>query len=267
MPTTAAPRVLLPRPAGRGTGLRALLEGAGCAVEQHPFVDLVLEDTQALREAAQSLADGRFTHLVLTSPRAVDALLAARPTGPVPAGQEGALRLAVGSGTIVWTVGEGTASALRAAGIEPDLVASGSGAALVDQAPAPSATTRVLLPLSAAAAPTVPEGLTARGHTVETVTAYRPDQPGLPAEVTDGLPAGRYAAIVLTSSMIAERAADLGVHADTAVIAIGRPTEETARARGLSVAARAEDPSDTALARAVLTALDLPVPASPQETS
>lgn len=256
MPSPAAPLVLLPRPAGRGARLRTLLESAGCAVEQHPFVDLVLEDSASLRAAVHDLADGGFTHLVLTSPRAVDALLAA---------QDGPQHLAVGTGTLVWAVGEGTARALREMGLDPDLVATGSGAALVEQAPAPSATTRVLLPLSAAAAPTVPEGLAARGYTVEPVTAYRPEPAELPARVAEGLPVGRYAAIVLTSSMIAARAADLDVHPLTAVIVIGHPTEETARAHGLTVAARAADPSDSALARAVLTALDLPTPASPEE--
>ncbi|MDO5661197.1 MAG: uroporphyrinogen-III synthase [Brachybacterium sp.] len=240
------PRVLIARPPGRGAQLAQLLIEAGCAVEQHPLVDLDLEQGPELADALRALAAGDVDALVLTSRTAVEALVAM-----LPAGVE---NLTIAQAVQVVVVGDGTAAALRDAGREPDVIAAGSGAALVDAMPAPSqhrgGPPRVLFSASAAAAPTVPEGLAARGWEVRTVVAYRPRSLDLPEAAAARLRAGQYAALIATSPMIARRAAELGTPPTTPVVVIGAPTEAAATASGLRVAARAAAPTDAALATA-----------------
>lgn len=185
----------------------------------------------------------------------------------------------VPASTEIIAVGGATTRALHEAGLEVGLVAEGSGAALVGAlrrrqqeeeaaGPAGASTTaapaassapgtapRVLLPASSAAAPTVREGLEGAGMRVDQVDAYHPRHADLPEQVERDLPAGGFDAIVLTSSMIARRAAELGVHPRTAVVVIGRPTQEAAEQAGLRVDTRAEHPDAPSLARAVHLAL------------
>lgn len=235
-----APRpVLVTRPAGRGAKLLGLLRAAGIEAEHHPLIRLVPGAEEDLVAARSLLSGGGCTHLVVTS-RTVAELLGA---------------VTVPTTVEVVAVGEGTAEALRAVGISPGLVAAGSGADLVEQLPVAPAGASVLFPASSAAARTVPEGLRAKGYRVREVTAYRPESLELPSEVRAGLAAGRYGALVLTSAMIARRAAALGVHPSTPVISIGDPTSRAVRAAGLSVARQAAETTDEALVAAVQEAL------------
>lgn len=249
--STARPRVLVPRPVGRAETLLAELRAAGLAAEHQPFFELRLESDSDLRAAVADLAGGAFDWLVLTSAVAVDALLALAP----PAA-EGEPALPVPETTSVAVVGEGTAKAVRRAGLTPDLIAAGSGESLVEQMPAAPGRGRVLLPVSSAAAPTVPEGLAARGWQVQHEIAYRPRALSLDPAVVDGLRTGRYDALLLTSSMIARMASSLPIHLSTRIITIGAPTTATAQEAGLRVDAEAADPSDAALITAVRAALD-----------
>ena len=232
---TAAHPVLVTRPAGRGARLLELLRAAGIAAQHHPLIRLVPGAEEDLAAARSLLTGGGCTHLVVTS-RTVAELL-----GPV----------AVAPTIEVVAVGEGTAEALRTVGIVPGLVAAGSGADLVAQMPAAPAGASVLFPASSAAARTVPEGLRAKGYRVHEVTAYRPESLELPAEVRAGLAAGRFGALVLTSPMIARRAAALGVHRWTPIVSIGDPTSRAMRAAGLSLARQATETTDEALVAAV----------------
>ncbi|WP_394216514.1 uroporphyrinogen-III synthase [Brachybacterium vulturis] len=236
MRAAAAPRpVLVTRPAGRGATLLELLRTAGIEAAHQPLIQLVPAADEELGAARSQLAAGGCTHLVVTS-RTVAELLA-----PVEVAPEVA----------VVAVGEGTAAALRDIGITSELVAAGSGADLVAQMPAAPAGASVLFPASSAAARTVPEGLRAKGYAVREVTAYRPEPVDPPAEVRAGLAAGHYGALVLTSSMIARRAAALGVHPSIPIISIGAPTSRAARAAGLSIARQAAETTDAALLAAV----------------
>ncbi|WP_226985937.1 uroporphyrinogen-III synthase [Brachybacterium sp. FME24] len=239
--------VLVTRPAERGDALMSRLEELGIPVEHRPQIRLVPETGGELASALESLAAGAFTHLVVTSRSAVDAM------GPV----------AVPPATQIVAVGEGTAAALAAAGIPADLVAAGSGAAVVEAMPDADRGASVLFPASAAASATVPEGLAAKGYRVHRVTAYRPELLELPAATIRTLTGGGYAAIVLTSPMIARAAAGIGVHESTAVVTIGAPTSDAARGAGMRVAVQAEEPTDEALARAVQAALASPPGAGP----
>ena len=243
---TARP-VLVTRPAGRGERLVHLLEEAGLVAEHVPLTRLVPSGGRELEAARSELAAGGFTHLVVTSRTAAERLGAARPGAPA---------VHVPAGTEVIAVGEGTAVALARIGVRATQVAEGSGGALVAAMPPAAPGARVLFPASAAASRTVPEGLRATGYEVQEVEAYRPAPLEAPPEVSAGLPSGRYAALVLTSPMIARRAAELGVHPSTAIVTIGEPTSAAVRAAGLAPARQAAEPSDEALLAAVLAALD-----------
>jgi uroporphyrinogen-III synthase len=253
--------VLLPRPAGRGADLIRLLAADGIEVLHHPFVELLPEVGDDLRQALTDLADGAFPWLVVTSPAAVGAL---RST-PEAAIDPGLIPRSTG----VAAVGAGTAHALLAAGIQVDLVAEGSGgAALVDAfPPAPQRGARVLFPASAAASPTVREGLTAKGYAVDQVVAYRP-QPVTPEEdVLADLREGRFDAIVLTSGMITRTVAGVGIHPSTRVVTIGHPTTRAAREAGLEVALMAHHPDDASLAEAVRAVLADPATPCPAHST
>ncbi|WP_114853495.1 uroporphyrinogen-III synthase [Brachybacterium sp. YJGR34] len=238
-PHPVAPRpVLVTRPAGREDELVDRLLELGLEAESHPLVRLVPADGADLDAARDRLVGGGFTELVITSRTAVAALAT-----------DGALQ--VPRGTRVVAVGPGTAAALAAAGVRADLVAGGSGQALVDAMPEAAEGANVLFPASASAARTVPEGLRAKGYTVHEVIAYRSRPVDLPAAAAVALARGGYGAIVLTSPLIAQRAAAHGVHPSTAVVTIGDPTSRAAREAGLRPAGQAEAPTDAALARAV----------------
>jgi uroporphyrinogen-III synthase len=279
-------RVLLPRPEGRGDDLSDLLEIAGYDVVRAPFVRIEPAPAAELAPALERLAGGEYDLLVITSPATVRALVDAEAQsagrGRSAADAEvlaEAPAIRVPASTEIIAVGGATTRALHEAGLEVGMVAEGSGAALVgalrrrqqeDEAagPAGASTTaapaapsapgpapRVLLPASSAAAPTVREGLENAGMRVDQVDAYHPRHADLPEQVERDLPAGGFDAIVLTSSMIARRAAELGVHPRTAVVVIGRPTQEAAEQAGLRVDTRAEHPDAPSLARAVHLAL------------
>lgn len=265
--------VLLPRPLGRGGDLAALLGAQGVRVDHHPLLALTAEDSPALRTALDALAAGRYTHLVVTSRTTVGALLTVRER------QGAAEGIVVPAGTLVIAVGPGTAAELREAGIRVDHVAAGAGAALVTEFPTLASPTptgpsprdgstapaRVLFPASAAAASTVRRGLEALGDMVEKVdqvTAYRPEELTPPPAVAAALRDGDYAAVVLTSPMIARHVAGIGVGPGTAVVTIGAPTTDAAREAGLTVSVQSAAPDDTHLAAAVQQALRGPGPAS-----
>ena len=251
----AAPRpVLVTRPAGRGEQLVHLLAQAGLHAEHVPLTHLVPTRSAELETARAELAAGVFTHLVVTSRTAAECLADDGAT-PVPEGTE------------VVAVGEGTAAALARVGIRATRVADGSGAALVAAMPPAAPGAAVLFPASAAAARTVPEGLRDKGYRVREVEAYRPAPLEAPPAVSAGLPSGRYAAIVLTSPMIARHAAELGVHPSTAIVTIGEPTSAAARTAGLAPACQAAEPSDEALVAAVRAALDAPSATAPDGPS
>ena len=250
MSSAASPRpVLVTRPAGRGGALLSELDQRGIEVVHQPLIRLVPAHGDELDAGLGLLADGAYTHLVVTSRTAAEALAEA----VVPAG------------TAVIAVGEGTARQLRASGHPVSYVAAGSGAALVEEMPSVDGEAAVLFPASAAASRTVPAGLRAKGYRVHEVTAYRPVPVEPPAAIAVALATGAYGAIALTSPMIARRAVALGIHASTPIVTIGEPTSSAVREAGLVVARQAEETTDAALARAVQQVLAAapPAPARP----
>ena len=156
------------------------------------------------------------------------------------------------AGVKVAAVGPGTASALIAAGIRPELVAHpGGGAALA--AAFPSGSGRVLLPGAETSSVEPCAGLAAKGWTVRSVAVYRTVPAELPAEVVEEWP--RFDAFIVTAGSVARAAMAACGRPAPSVIAIGEPAAAAARAAGLEIVAVASAPTSDALATAVHDAI------------
>lgn len=197
-------------------------------------------DDAALRAAVARLGAGDYDWLVLTSSTTVDVLAALGATVP--------------HGTRVAAVGARTGAAARAAGLPVDLVPSDhSAAGLVAEWPGEPGE-RVLLPQSALADETLPEGLGAEGVHVERVVAYGasavPAPGGLAAEVA----AGAFRAVLVTAGSVAARVADEfpEIPETTAIVCIGPRTAGEAEAAGLRVTAQAAERSADAMVDGLL---------------
>jgi uroporphyrinogen III methyltransferase/synthase len=144
----------------------------------------------------------------------------------------------------VAAIGPATADALRAHGIESDVVpaefkAEGLLAALGAE---PMGAMQVLIPRAAAARDVLPAALEQRGATVHVVPAYRTLRSGREAKaLRDALAARRVDAVTFTSSSTVTNfcqalgEADLpAMLAGTTIACIGPITADTARAQGLT---------------------------------
>lgn len=197
------------------TRLRAL----GALVVESPAIELTdPDDDGPLRAAAGAVAS--YDWVLFTSANAVDRFL------PLLRDSRafGTARIAV--------IGPGTAAALGRWHVVPDAVATTSvGEGLLDVLPATPA--RALLPRAATAREVVPDGLRARGWTVDVVDAYR-TRPLRPAAVDAD-------AITFLSSSAVDAYVDAnGVEGVPRVVAcIGPVTAATARERGLDVTVEA----------------------------
>ena len=121
----------------------------------------------------------------------------------------------------------------------------------------------MLIPRSAAAPDTLPDGLRALGWSVEAVDAYTTlpaDAGNIDADIAGNFRAGSYDGAVLTASSQARALPPLlGLPPPTTrVVTIGAPTAATARGQGIAVAAQASSPTPDAIVRALIDALDRP---------
>ncbi|OMH35125.1 uroporphyrinogen-III synthase [Tersicoccus sp. Bi-70] len=171
--------IALTRGPARAGALGAALREAGATVLTVPVIDFAWPaDLGPLDAALAGLRAGRYGWLAVTSATTVTAL-----TRRATAIGTGLPELLTAGAARVAAVGAGTAAALARAGVSVDLVpATGSGAdALLaawpelpgDESSDDETPRAVLLPHSDLAAGTLEAGLTARGWTVNFVTAYR----------------------------------------------------------------------------------------------
>jgi len=261
-PVVSAPldgkRVLLTR-AKQEDAIARALRTAGAQVDALALtVSTPLESAQ-LDEARDRLADGAYAWVVFSSWRAARAVVSALPQ----ARSRGTRIAAVGQATARWVSDH--------AGVNADLTGKGSAAALLECFPAPSSGARpVLIPRSAAAPDTLPDGLRALGWSVEAVDAYTTLPAGtddIPDNIAGNFRAGHYDAAVLTASSQARALPPLlGLPPpSTRVVTIGAPTAATARRLGIAVAAQASSPTPDAIVRALADALDRPTQADAPE--
>lgn len=220
--------------------LDALLADLGAEVVHVPLIEIVDPDDPALDAALVATAAGRYEWVVVTS-------------------QHGAARVGAalaGSTARTAAVGTRTAGVLaeltgRAVDVVPDRQ---TAADLVAAMPDPEPGTRVLAALADRAAPTLVEGLRARGYEVDDVIAYRTR---LRRPTAAELVAVRSAdAVAFASGSAAEAwASAMGTATPAHVVVIGPTTAAAARAAGLTVTAVAAAHTLDGLADAVVVAL------------
>lgn len=261
-PLVSAPlngrRILLTRATPDDAIARAL-RLAGAQVDTLALTVSTPLDSAQLDAARDRLAHGAYAWVVLSSWRAARAVVSGLPR----ARSLGTRIAAVGHATARW-IGDH-------AGVSADLIGAGSAAALLKCFPAPSSGERsVLIPRSAVAPDTLPEGLRALGWSVEAVDAYTtlPASDGdIDADIAGNYRTGYYDAAVLTASSQAHALPPLlGLPPPTTrVVTIGAPTALAARRQGIAVAARSSSPTPDAIVRALIDALDCPVQADAPE--
>jgi len=223
--------VLVTRPDGVRDPLVAELEARGYRVSAVPTVI-----TRPLEVKWPDLR--QFDWIVLTSAAGVAALPAV-PSGPR------------------WSaVGESTARALRARGVEVDLVPEeANGAALAEALPDPAGK-QVLVVRASQADPDLPNGLRRRGARVQEVTAYEtvegPAESA--AELRSALQRPDLTAVVFASGSAVRGFTKLGGTTDLPAVTIGPRTTAVARSAGFRVVAEAAGPSVQQLAAAVTVA-------------
>jgi uroporphyrinogen-III synthase len=233
--------VVVTRAAEQASRLVATLAHLGATVVEVPtiaFVDAP-DGGAALADAVAQI--DRYDWVVLTSTNGVQRFLAA-VGGAAPAG----VRVAV--------VGPGTADAVRAAGVEPDLLPDRfvAEALLEVFPPGPG---RVLLPQASVARPVLADGLRAAGWDVDAVVAYRTvaARPG-PAVLERAAVAD---AVTFTSgSTVTGYLAAAGPDGvPPVVVCIGPVTAAAAEKAGLPVTAVAAEHTIDGLAAAVVGVL------------
>jgi uroporphyrinogen III methyltransferase / synthase len=171
VPRLSGRTVILTQSGPRVRGLVDAMHRMGAETLEVPLTEQTepFGGSSALRTAAGDL--GRYRWIIFTSVNAVSRFM-------------GMLRDARALGaTLVAAVGPATADALRAAGVEPDLVpaehrAAGLVAAFPDFVPLSDDDPErpgnlVLFPAAAQAPSTIPDGLTEKGWDVRRVEAYR----------------------------------------------------------------------------------------------
>lgn len=261
-PVVSAPldgkRILLTRVKQEDAIARALCR-AGAQVDALALtVSTPLESAQ-LDAARDRLADGAYAWVVFSSWRAARAVVSALPQ----ARSRGTRIAAVGAATAQWVSDH--------AGASVDLTGTGSAAALLACFPAPDSGARpILIPRSAVAPDTLPDGLRALGWSVEAIDAYTTapaDVGDCDADIAGNFRAGHYDAAVLTASSQARALPPLlGLPPpETRVVTIGAPTAATARRQGIAVAAQASSPTPEAIVRALTDALARPAQADAPE--
>ena len=229
--------VVVPRSQEQANALSRRLRELGADVIETPTI--AIEPGDAI-EAAELR---NFDWVAMTSPNAVGALFA----GLRDARDLGGVQLAA--------VGPGTADALRARGVEPDLVPTRNNAEGLLESWPDGRGHRVLLPQSSIARPALAVGLRSLGHKVDVVVAYRTTPVDVPAERVEAI--RRADAIAFTSSSTCENfVASAGAGAlPASVIAIGPATAETAAGLGVRVDAIAEPSNLDGLVAAVVATI------------
>ncbi|HKH55467.1 MAG TPA: uroporphyrinogen-III synthase [Propionibacteriaceae bacterium] len=246
-------RVLVPRTRDQAAPMVARLRTYGAHSEEVPTISVEPPRSPLqMEKAVRGLVEGRYEWVAFTS---VNAVRAVREKF-----EEYGLDARAFSGLKVATVGDVTAHALQAWGIEPDLVPSGeqSAAGLAAEFPpyddVLDPINRVFLPRADIATETLAAGLQRLGWEVEDVTAYRTVRAAPPpASVREAIKTGKFDAAVFTSSSTVRNLVGIAgkPHPSTIVAVIGPATAKTCEEHGLRVDVIAAKPSVVELADAL----------------
>jgi uroporphyrinogen III methyltransferase/synthase len=246
-------KVLVPRTKEQAAALSTQLRGYGAVPHEVPTIAVEPPRTpQQMERAIKGLVTGRYEWVAFTSANAVKAVREKF--------EEYGLDARAFAGIKIAAVGEQTAAALRAFGVNPDLVPSGeqSAAGLLEDFPPYDAVfdpiDRVFLPRADIATETLVAGLVELGWEVDDVTAYRTVRAAPPpAEVREAIKGGGFDAVLFTSSSTVRNLVGIAgkPHATTVIACIGPATAKTAEEHGLRVDVLSPEPSVSALAEAL----------------
>lgn len=251
--------VAVTRPEESARSLAAALERVGAVPLLAPAIRRAPPKSyRALDAGVAALVAGELDGVLFTSPAAVPVFVGRL----LRQGDATALR-----GKWIAAVGAGTAAALRARGLKPQVVANGGGAELAallcERLGSPVAGARFLLPRAAGGREELRDGLVAAGAAVKIADAYRIE----PAKKADmeplaaALGAGDVTAVLFASPSAVDAVANaLGrsasrLLAGTHLVAIGRTTAKAIEELGFEVAAVADQPTDEDLVAATVRAV------------
>jgi uroporphyrinogen III methyltransferase / synthase len=246
-------KVLVPRTKEQAGVMSELLRTYGAIPCEVPTIAVEPPRTPAQMERAiKGLVDGRYAWVIFTSVNAVRAVWEKFDEHGLDARHFGGVKIAC--------IGEATADAVRAFGIQPELIPSGdqsSDGLLAEFSPHDEVLDpvgRVLLPRADIATETLAAGLTERGWEVDDVTAYRTVRAAPPAaEIRDAIKSGGFDAVLFTSSSTVRNLVGIAgkPHQRTVVAVIGPKTAETAAEFGLRVDAQPQHASISDLVEAL----------------
>jgi uroporphyrinogen III methyltransferase/synthase len=230
-------KVLVPRTKEQAGAMSERLRAYGAIPCEVPTIAVEPPRTPAQMERAiKGLVDGRYAWTIFTSVNAVRAVWEKFSEHGLDARHFGGVKIAC--------IGEATADAVRAFGIQPELVPTGeqsSEGLLAEFSPHDEVLDpvgRILLPRADIATETLTAGLAERGWEVDDVTAYRTVRAAPPpADIRDAIKSGGFDAVLFTSSSTVRNLVGIAgkPHARTVVAVIGPKTAETATEFGLRV--------------------------------
>jgi uroporphyrinogen III methyltransferase/synthase len=242
-------KVLVPRTKEQAGVMSDRLRGFGAVPIEVPTIAVEPPRTPTQMERAiKGLVTGRYEWIVFTSTNAVRAVREKF--------EEFGLDARAFAGVKIGCVGEATADAVRAFGINPELVPAGdqsSEGLLADFPPFDDVLDpidRVLLPRADIATETLAAGLRELGWEIDDVTAYRTVRAAPPAaEIRDAIKSGGFQAVCFTSSSTVRNLVGIAgkPHARTVVACIGPQTAATATEFGLRVDVQPESATVPAL--------------------
>ena len=246
-------KILVPRTKEQAGAMSDRLRAFGAVPVEVPTIAVEPPRTPAQMERAiKGLVTGRYEWIVFTSTNAVRAVREKF--------DEFGLDARAFAGVKIACVGEQTADAVRAFGIQPELTPSGdqsSEGLLQDFPPYDEVLDpidRVLLPRADIATETLAAGLRERGWEIDDVTAYRTVRAAPPpADIRDAIKSGGFDAVCFTSSSTVRNLVGIAgkPHTRTVVACIGPQTAATAREFGL----RSDVEPETAAVDALVDAL------------
>ena len=231
-------RVLVPRAKSQAGPMNARLSQHGAIPQSVPTISLEPPRNPAqMDRAIKGIVEGRYQWILFTSVNAVDAVWSKF--------EELGLDARSFAGVHLGAVGQKTANALIACGMQPELVphrtkqnAAGLAEAFPEYVEDIDPVSRVLLPRADLGSDVLVDGLREKGWEVDDVVAYRTVRAAPPPpETRDMIKTGGFDAVCFTSPSTVKNLVGIAgkPHSRTIIACIGPVTEAEAREQGLRV--------------------------------
>ena len=231
-------RVLVPRAKSQAGVMNARLSQHGAIPQSVPTISLEPPRNPAqMDRAIKGIVEGRYQWILFTSVNAVDAVWSKF--------EELGLDARSFAGVHLGAVGQKTADALIARGMQPELLphrtkqnAAGLAEAFPEYVEDIDPVSRVLLPRADLGSDVLVDGLREKGWEVDDVVAYRTVRAAPPPpETRDMIKTGGFDAVCFTSPSTVKNLVGIAgkPHSRTIIACIGPVTEAEAREQGLRV--------------------------------